>query len=55
MTRLEKARAGQMTEEAAQAKRLFDSERWSEAALLLKRVVGLPGEVSVNARRQAVV
>ena len=31
--------AGQMTEEAAQAKRLFDSERWSEAALLLKRVV----------------
>lgn len=30
--------AGQMTEEAAQAKRLFDSERWSEAALLLKRV-----------------
>jgi hypothetical protein len=32
--------AGQMTEEAAQAKRLFDAERWSEAALLLKRVVG---------------
>ena len=31
--------AGQMTEEAAQAKRLFDNERWSEAALLLKRVV----------------
>jgi len=31
--------AGQMTEEAAQAKRLFDAERWSEAALLLKRVV----------------
>lgn len=32
--------AGQMTEEAAQAKRLFDAERWSEAALILKRVVG---------------
>lgn len=31
--------AGQMTEEAAQAKRLFDAERWSEAALALKRVV----------------
>ncbi|HMY16063.1 MAG TPA: hypothetical protein PKA58_07020, partial [Polyangium sp.] len=31
--------AGQMTEEAAQAKRLFDADRWSEAALLLKRVV----------------
>ena len=31
--------AGQMTEEAAQAKRLFDQERWAEAALLLKRVV----------------
>ena len=31
--------AGQMTEEAAQAKRLFDAERWSEAALLLKRVI----------------
>ena len=31
--------AGQMTEEAAQAKRLFDGERWSEAALILKRVV----------------
>ena len=31
--------AGQMTEEAAQAKRLFDAERWSESALLLKRVV----------------
>ena len=31
--------AGQMTEEAAQAKKLFDNERWSEAALLLKRVV----------------
>lgn len=31
--------AGQMTEEAAQAKRLFDAERWSEAALVLKRVV----------------
>jgi tetratricopeptide (TPR) repeat protein len=30
--------AGQMTEEAAQAKRLFDSERWSEAALALDRV-----------------
>ena len=33
------ATAGQMTEDAAQAKRLFDAERWSEAALLLKRVV----------------
>ncbi|WP_240806930.1 hypothetical protein [Polyangium spumosum] len=31
--------AGQMTEEAAQAKRLFDAERWSESALLLKKVV----------------
>jgi tetratricopeptide (TPR) repeat protein len=31
--------AGQMTEEAAQAKKLFDQERWSEAALMLKRVV----------------
>jgi hypothetical protein len=31
--------AGQMTEEAAQGKRLFDAERWSEAALALKRVV----------------
>ena len=31
--------AGQMTEDAAQGKRLFDSERWSEAALVLKRVV----------------
>jgi hypothetical protein len=31
--------AGQMTEEAAQGKRLFDAERWSEAALVLKRVI----------------
>src|SRR5262249_49359710 len=31
--------AGQMTEEAAQGKRLFDAERWSESALVLKRVV----------------
>lgn len=31
--------AGQMTEEAAQAKRLFDGERWSDAARQLKRVV----------------
>ncbi len=30
--------AGQMTEEAATAKRLFDGERWSEAALGLSRV-----------------
>ena len=30
--------AGQMTEEAAQAKRLFDGEKWSEAALALYRV-----------------
>jgi tetratricopeptide (TPR) repeat protein len=31
--------AGPMTAEAAQARRLFDGERWSEAALVLKRVV----------------
>lgn len=31
--------AGDMTEAAAQAKRLFDGERWGEAALLLKQVV----------------
>jgi tetratricopeptide (TPR) repeat protein len=31
--------AGQQTPEAAQATRLFKDERWSEAALLLKRVV----------------
>src|SRR5262249_42402175 len=31
--------AGQMTEEAAQGKRLFDAERWNEASLILKRVV----------------
>lgn len=30
--------AGQMTEEAAAAKKLFDRERWSEAALALHRV-----------------
>ncbi|MDB4994170.1 MAG: hypothetical protein JWM74_1602 [Myxococcaceae bacterium] len=30
--------AGQMTEQAAQAKRLFDGEKWSEAALALDRV-----------------
>jgi len=30
--------AGQMTEEAAHAKQLFDQERWSEAALALDRV-----------------
>jgi len=30
--------AGQMTEEAAQAKRLFDRERWDEAVLQLGRV-----------------
>src|ERR1700722_6337720 len=30
--------AGQMTEQAAQAKRLFDGEKWSEAALALYRV-----------------
>jgi len=30
--------AGQMTEEAATAKRLFDSEKWAEAALALFRV-----------------
>ena len=31
--------AGQMTEQAASAKKLFDKERWSEAALALHRVV----------------
>ena len=31
--------AGQMTEQAAAAKKLFDKERWSEAALALHRVV----------------
>jgi len=30
--------AGQMTELAAQAKRLFDGEKWQEAALALYRV-----------------
>ena len=30
--------AGQMTEMAAQAKRLFDAERWGEAAMLFERV-----------------
>ncbi len=39
--------AGQMTEEAAQAKRLFDNEKWAQAALLLKRVVA--GETSDDA------
>jgi tetratricopeptide (TPR) repeat protein len=29
---------GQMTQEAAQGTRLFDAERWSDAALVLKRV-----------------
>jgi tetratricopeptide (TPR) repeat protein len=33
------AASGQPTLEAAQARRLFDSERWSEAGLALKRVV----------------
>ncbi len=31
--------AGQMTEEAAQGKRLFDKEQWGDAAIVLKRVV----------------
>lgn len=31
--------AGDMTEAAAQAKKLFDAERWGESALLLKQVV----------------
>ncbi|MSP25156.1 MAG: hypothetical protein EXR75_08325 [Myxococcales bacterium] len=31
--------AGEMTEAAAQAKRLFDQERWGEAAMMLKQVV----------------
>lgn len=31
--------AGQMTEAAAKAKKLFDQERWSEASLALYRVV----------------
>ncbi len=30
--------AGQMTEQAAQAKRLFDGEKWADAALALSRV-----------------
>lgn len=30
--------AGQMTEQAAQAKRLFDGEKWADAALALNRV-----------------
>lgn len=30
--------AGQMTEQAAQAKRLFDSERWRDAEIAMKRV-----------------
>ena len=33
-----RATAGKMTEEAAQAKRLFDGERWQDGALLLRRV-----------------
>ncbi len=33
------ATAGQMTEEHAQGKRLFDNEQWAEAAVILKRVV----------------
>ena len=44
--------AGQMTEEAAQGKRLFDAERWSEAALVLKRVVD--GETTLLQRRSRV-
>lgn len=32
------ASVGQMTEEAAQAKRLFDNEHWEQASLALKRV-----------------
>ncbi len=39
--------AGQMTEEAAQAKRLFDKEKWAQAALLLKAVVA--GETADDA------
>lgn len=31
--------AGEMSEEAAKAKKLFDQERWGEAALVLKKVV----------------
>jgi hypothetical protein len=31
--------AGEMSEDAALAKRLFDQERWGEAALILKKVV----------------
>lgn len=31
--------AGEMTEAAAQAKRLFDQERWGESAMMLKQVV----------------
>jgi hypothetical protein len=40
-----------MTEEAAQAKRLFDGERWAEAALILKRVVD--GETGRRRGQQA--
>jgi hypothetical protein len=41
--------AGQMTEEAAQGKRLFDAEHWAEAALILKRVVdGATGDDEGN-------
>ena len=32
--------AGQPTEEAAQARRLFDAGKWSQAALALKKVTG---------------
>src|SRR5208282_5041693 len=41
--------AGQPTAEAAQARRLFDGERWREAALVLKRVVdGVSGDDEGN-------
>lgn len=44
------ASAGQMTEEAAAAKRLFDKERWAEAAVAMYRVVA--GETGDDAGNQ---
>ncbi|MBK8996443.1 MAG: hypothetical protein IPM35_11935 [Myxococcales bacterium] len=43
------ATAGQMSEEAAQAKRLFDGERWPEAISAMERVVsGATGDDAGN-------
>jgi hypothetical protein len=52
--------AGQMSEEAAQAKRLFDSEKWGEALPALRRVVAGEtgddlGNRQVSAYRMAIV